>query len=281
MQIGDYFLGQNISGNSQLTELSKQVYLVLPKMFDNENILRAPDVTFLGYSWNIFLGVMDNRIYKISAQSITDNVHMADMIYSRAMEFCSKQYGIPSSKKDLPPSLRTLYEKYGWTESEINRVLLWNTAFGNVIIDHKSAFDNYYVNFQVTSGPLVREPCLLPSRTTPTKNILTLIFLLLAAYAFSFAADMLFGALFNGYPKSAFLPAITWGVISIAAFSVAMNISTLRKWFSIPFAVFGTFALFGAFIGTHPHSFAVAVLMFFSAAFIWRVAQRTSGFSSK
>ena len=127
MQIGDYSLGQYIDKESHLVEISQLGYKGLPKMFHGEKLFRAPDVTFLGYSWNMVLGVINHRIYKLSAQFISDNARMADITYSEAINFCSKQYGTPSSGKDLPSSLRTLYERSGWTESEADGVMVWDT----------------------------------------------------------------------------------------------------------------------------------------------------------
>lgn len=276
MQIGDYFLGQNISDHPHLIEISQPEYKALPKMFPGEKILRAPDVTFLGYSWNMVLGVINLHAYKLSAQFISDNASVADMAYSEAIKFCSKQYGTPSSGKELPSSLRTSYERSGWTESEVTGVMVWGTSFGNVIVDRRSAFDDHYVNLQATSGSLMRESRLLPPRITPVRTVLALVLSAVAAYAFSFATDLLLGGLFGVLPNTAaFLPAVTWSVIAIVSFILAVKIISLRSWLSIPFAVFGALALFGAFVGMHPHSFGVALVMFIAALFVWRMGRRT------
>lgn len=273
MQIGNYSLGQNIRDASHLTEISRLEYNALPKGFVGEKILRAPDFTFLGYSWNMVLGVINHRIYKLSAQFISDNAHMADVAYSEAINFCSKQYGTPSSGKNLPSSLRTLYERSGFIESELDRVMVWDTSFGNVIVDRRSVLDDHYVNFQATSAPLVRTSHLL--KTRKIRTALAILLSTVAAYTFSFVIDLLIGGFFGVYPNTSFVSAFyPWSVISIATFIGALKITSLRGYLSIPFVVFGTLALLGALVGTHPHSFGVAAVMFVIAVFVWPGSRR-------
>jgi len=71
--LGPYVLGANIGGLSGITEISPLEYTLLPKSFSDERILKAPDVGFLGHTWNVLLGVRGNRIYKISAQILTSD----------------------------------------------------------------------------------------------------------------------------------------------------------------------------------------------------------------
>ena len=257
MQIGDYSLGQNICDEPHLAEISQLEYKALPKTFVGEKILRAPDVTFFGHSWNMLLGTINDCIYKLSAQFTSDNGHMADTVYSEAITFCSNQYGSPSL-------------------SEGGAVTKWITSFGNVIVDRRSMFDMHSVNFQATSGSLVRESRLLLTRITPLRTVLALLLSAVAAYTFSFAIDLLLGGVFGIYPKTAFLPTFTWSVISGVAFIGALKVASMRGWLPIPFVVFGTLALFGALVGTHPHSFGVAAAMLILSVLIWRFSRRTA-----
>ena len=137
MQIGHYSLGQNITGLAGLTEISRSEYAVLPKTFPREKILRAADITFLGYPWNLVLGTVDGYIYKLSAQFMSDFRDMAAAAFSESVMYCSNQFGKPSSTKQ-------------------GAIAKWHTSFGNVIVDTGSGFGQHYVNFQATSGSLVR-----------------------------------------------------------------------------------------------------------------------------
>lgn len=138
MQIGDYSLGRNITGLAGLIEISRSEYAVLPKTFPREKIFRAADVTFLGYPWNLVLGTVDGYIYKLSAQFMSDLGDMAAAAFSESVMYCSNQFGKPSS-------------------TDQGAVAKWHPSFGNVIVDTGSGFGQHYVNFQATSGSLVRK----------------------------------------------------------------------------------------------------------------------------
>jgi len=91
-----------------------------------------------------------------------------------------------------------------------------------------------------------------------------------AAYAFSFTIDLLFGGLSGVYPSTAFLPVVTWSVISAVAIVAARSIATNARWLALPYVAFGAIATLGAFVGSHPHSFGVAGAMFLHAYIVWR-----------
>jgi hypothetical protein len=100
--IGGYHLGQNITGLAGLTEISPSEYAALPKTFPRERIFRAPDITFLGYAWNLVLGTVDGFVYKLSAQFVSDLCHMAAVAFSESVMYCSNQFGKASLTKDGP-----------------------------------------------------------------------------------------------------------------------------------------------------------------------------------
>ena len=93
-----------------------------------------------------------------------------------------------------------------------------------------------------------------------------------AAYAFSFAADLLLGGLIGVYPGTAFLPAVAWSVLSTIALLAARAVSRGSAWLSLPYVAFGVLAALGGAVGSHPHDFAVAGLMFLHAYLLWRAA---------
>lgn len=113
------------------------------------------------------------------------------------------------------------------------------------------------------------------TKITPMRTVFALFLSVVAAYAFSFAIDLLLGGIFGIYPNTVYPPVVTWSVISAAAFIGAVKVVSLRGWLGIPFAVFGTLALFGALVGTHPHNFGIAVVVLLQATIIWFVSRRT------
>lgn len=93
----------------------------------------------------------------------------------------------------------------------------------------------------------------------------------IAAYAFSFAIDLLLGGLAGVYPATAYLPVVTWSLIATVALVIAVKTARRSSWLALPFCAFGAVALLGAFVGTHPHNFGVAALLFIQAVIVWRM----------
>jgi hypothetical protein len=98
-----------------------------------------------------------------------------------------------------------------------------------------------------------------------------------AAYAFSFAVDLLIGGLIGVYPSSAFLPVITWSVISAVLMLVARTVVGFRlRWLAFPYVLFGSLATLAALTGTHLYNFGVAGLLFVHAFLVWKAGPQAS-----
>jgi hypothetical protein len=95
-----------------------------------------------------------------------------------------------------------------------------------------------------------------------------------AAYAFSFAIDLLLGGLAGVYPSTGYLPVVTWSFIATVVLVVAYKIAAGSRWLALPFVAFGALALLGAVVGSHPHSYGVAALLLIQAFIIWRLAPK-------
>ncbi len=92
-----------------------------------------------------------------------------------------------------------------------------------------------------------------------------------AAYAFSFAIDLLIGGLIGVYPNTVFLPVVTWSVISGVLLLAARAVVAGRlRWLSLPYVLFGTLAVLGALASTHLYSLGVAGLLYVQALLIWK-----------
>ncbi len=143
MTIGPYTLGEPVVSGRDLKEISFFGYLFLHRMFKREHIYRAPDVALLGFRWNMMLATIDDRIYKISAQFVSakgGNI-LADLIYSHAHQYCTEQFGAPDG-------------------NALGYGAEWTTPFGNIVLDQRSAFGRFCVNFQCTDVALVRSTTL-------------------------------------------------------------------------------------------------------------------------
>src|SRR5258707_9084986 len=127
MQIGDYSLGQHISEFSTLKELSFWEYLLLRKTFPREKIFRAPEVYFAGAPWNLVLRTIDGRIYKLSAQFMSQHGGFKDALFMECFMHLTDQFGRASVSKD-------------------GAIATWQTPFGNVILDGRSRLGQHYLN---------------------------------------------------------------------------------------------------------------------------------------
>jgi hypothetical protein len=96
------------------------------------------------------------------------------------------------------------------------------------------------------------------SRRDVARNTVAITLASFAAYAISFALDLLFGALLGVYPGTAYLPSVVWNVGGLAALTVALRLAPPRLYLTIPFLLFGGLALFGGLVG-HRHSLLVGI----------------------
>src|SRR5690349_18452771 len=91
----------------------------------------------------------------------------------------------------------------------------------------------------------------------------------IGVYAFSFALDLVFGMLFHVYPVSTtLLPVATWGTIGLVTFLSAGALRPHRVAIIVPCVGVALIALYGAIVGTHPHSYAVAFTLILFAAIV-------------
>ena len=98
-----------------------------------------------------------------------------------------------------------------------------------------------------------------------------------AAYAFSVAIDLLIGGVTGVYPNTAFLPVVTWSLISGVLLLVACAlVGDKLRWLAVPYVLFGTLATLGALAGTHAYSLGVAGLLFVHAFLVWKAGRQTS-----
>jgi hypothetical protein len=131
--IGRYALGSSIEGLEGLSELSRDEYLALPKQFADEKIYQVPDIEFLGFRWNLFIGVRDVRIYKISPQLITPDSDEA--------------------MRAVRDSYRHFFNAMGHTSERSARHFLWRVPGGNVILEQEHRGSIHVVQFFITGGP--------------------------------------------------------------------------------------------------------------------------------
>ena len=112
--IQSYRLGMPIDGVKGMVELSTEEYKIFPKTFQDEKIYKTPNVLFLGFSWDMMIGAVGKKIYKMNPGIVTKNEKLANEVSIKTLEYCKSKLGDPVDEK-------------------IGRVI-WDTEDGNVIL---------------------------------------------------------------------------------------------------------------------------------------------------
>ena len=107
------------------------------------------------------------------------------------------------------------------------------------------------------------------------RAFLSFLFATVAAYAFSFAIDILVGVWVGVYSTAGYLPVVTWSVISGVAIFLSSKITPNWRWLALPYVGFGLLAGFGGLVG-HRYDFIVAGAMLLHAFLVWRAFSRTT-----
>jgi hypothetical protein len=271
--IGKYRLDVLSAGIDGLTEFSPNEYAIYGRQFKCETNYHAPAVDFLGLRWEIDLGTVNGMVYKVAACYDTASKENVIDVTTDVMAFCSQRLG-PASEgpttSDDNFAVRTYY--------------IWDMTDGNLVVQFGRMPSAYTIHVFETSkkaGAFERfsEPASRPapeelpkpagSRKGGIRLAISLAFAAAAAYAFSFALDLLFGAVTGVYPGTAYLPAITWFVISAVGLIAARSIRN-SKWLALPYIIFGALAVLGGVAGSRGMDYAISGLMFVHAFVLWQ-----------
>jgi hypothetical protein len=130
--IGGYRIDTPVSGSHQLVELTVEEYKFFARIFKNEKTYKAPPAEFLGRSWNVMLGTVAGRVWKVAAFVELDNIAEARRLTDDVMRYCISHLGKPTEER---PGLIT-----------------WDTRDGNVILQTASVMGTGAINLFVTSS---------------------------------------------------------------------------------------------------------------------------------
>jgi hypothetical protein len=119
-------------GSHKLVELTADEYKSFAPVFKNEKTYKAPPTSFLGRSWNVMLGTVAGRIWKVAAFIELDNINESQALIDVATRYCISHLGKPTEEQ---PGLIT-----------------WDTRDGNVILQTASVMGTVAINLFVTSS---------------------------------------------------------------------------------------------------------------------------------
>ena len=130
--IGKYALGMQLEKTPDLVEFSKEEYQAFIRRFEEEYNYKAQPIDFLGYSWELMLGTVQNKIYKIAIYLVIPSKNAASSIEKEVLKYCIEKLGKPSSME--------------------KGMVKWDTSGGNVIVQNIEAFNGFNINMYLTSS---------------------------------------------------------------------------------------------------------------------------------
>jgi hypothetical protein len=131
--IGPYRLDTETSSLPHISELtpSEKAALGAEVQFKSERIYQAPPATFSGVSWEVILGAVDNRIYKISA-----------LFASRAQAQRDAEWRNVDTQ---------LQQSLGPPANASATIMAWDTEDGNVVVNRAERDGSYFLVLTLTS----------------------------------------------------------------------------------------------------------------------------------
>jgi len=130
--VGDYKLDAPVAHFSQLKEFSESDYSVMGRPFEGEIDYNAPPVSFLGQSWQLQLGTVNGKVYKIASYLRPKNLQDANEAALKTLQYCSEELGKPTEQR--------------------SGFFIWDTTDGNVILQTDEAREGFFVNLFLTSS---------------------------------------------------------------------------------------------------------------------------------
>ena len=155
--IGPYRLDMNTGDASNLVELTpaEKRALNLAVEFKNQKIYHAPPADFAGASWDITLGKVNGRVYKVSACHVFDNREQGDKMWRNLDDLLRTPLGTPATAAasiatwDTDVSKLTLSESTPATAAA--SIVTWDTEDGNVVMNRGDAGGTHVVVLTLTS----------------------------------------------------------------------------------------------------------------------------------
>lgn len=131
--IGQYRLDMKTTELSKLVELTptEKEALKIAVEFENERIYHAPYAQFAGTNWEIVLGAVDRRVYKISALLMLQNRQQRDTMW-----------------RNVDTQLRTAL---GAPANGATAIITWDTEDGNVLLNRTEGGGTYALVLTMTS----------------------------------------------------------------------------------------------------------------------------------
>ena len=132
-QLGPYHLDMKTTDLSRLAEFTPSEKAALGAVieFKNERIYHAPPAAFAGASWEIVLGAVDDRVYKVSALLTLQSRDQRDAQWRNVDAQLRTSLGSPASASTV--------------------IMTWDTEDGNVVVNRAEGGGAYALVLTLTS----------------------------------------------------------------------------------------------------------------------------------
>jgi hypothetical protein len=129
--IAEYKLDAPVAGFPGLKEFSPTEYTVLGSPFEGETDYNAPPVVFLGRHWQLQLGTVHGKIYKIAPYLLLKNKQDANEAAMETLRYCTTELGKPAEQR--------------------SGFFVWDASDGNVVLQTAESADGFSVSIFLTS----------------------------------------------------------------------------------------------------------------------------------
>jgi hypothetical protein len=129
--VGKYKLDAPVAGLSDLKEFSPTEYSALRHTFEGETVYDTPPVIFLGRSWQLQLGTVHGKIYKIASYLLLKDKQDANAAAMESLRYCTAELGKPVERG--------------------SGLFVWHASDGNVVLQTGELADDFCVNIFLTS----------------------------------------------------------------------------------------------------------------------------------
>jgi hypothetical protein len=107
------------------------------------------------------------------------------------------------------------------------------------------------------------------ARNRGVRALVSLILASVGAYGFSFATDLVVGAMLRNYPSTVYHPFGTWSAVAVIAFLAALGARGPAWTVWAPCVMFAGIATRTAYVAGSPHKWVVAAAVLSQACLAW------------
>lgn len=120
-----------VEGVTGLREFSQAEYAIYGRRFAGEKNYNAPSLDFLERRWNVALGTVAGKVYKIAFSFESDSKNTVIEVSTDVMHYCQQRLGTPSEQQET--------------------VYIWDTTDGNVVLQFGKGGSTYQISLFQTS----------------------------------------------------------------------------------------------------------------------------------